>query len=323
MNSFGNSYRLTIFGESHSSIIGVTIDGCPPGIQLDIEDFSNDLSRRQKKYNGITQRKEDDLPEIVSGIFNNYTTGMPITILFKNTDTISSDYQDIRYCPRPSHSDFAAYNKYKGYNDYRGGGAFSGRMTLGLVAAGVIAKKIIEPISIESKILTIHNNSDINKELEKTKNNSDSVGGTIECQIKNTPIGLGEPFFDSIESKISHIIFSIPGIKGIEFGSGFNIEKLYGSEANDEIVNKSGKTSSNHSGGISGGISNGNNIVFRVVVKPTPSIKQTQNTIDIRSGEKTQLQIKGRHDTCFAMRVPVIIEAAAAITLADFILINK
>jgi len=320
MNIFGNSYRVLLFGESHNSAVGVTIDGCPPGIEITQDLFRDDLIRRQQHYQGITARKEEDLPKIISGVFNGYTTGMPITILFDNKDVISKDYDDIRYFPRPSHSDFVAYKKYKGFNDYRGGGAFSGRLTLGIVAAGALAKKIISPIEVNSKVLKVHNSTNIEQELSNALSKNDSVGGIIETTIKNVPVGLGSPFFDSIESKISHIIFSIPGVKGIEFGSGFDITKLYGSEANDEIIDELGTTKTNHSGGINGGISNGNEIIFRVAIKPTPSIQQVQNTIDIRNGKSSKIKIAGRHDVCFAMRTPVIIEAASSIVLADFIL---
>lgn len=320
MNIFGNSYRILLFGESHNSAVGVTIDGCPPGIKISQDLFRDDLIRRQQHYQGITARKEEDLPKIISGVFNGYTTGMPITILFDNKDVISKDYDGIKYFPRPSHSDFVAYKKYKGFNDYRGGGAFSGRLTLGIVAAGALAKKIISPIEINSKVLKVHNNTNIEQELKNALSKNDSVGGIIETTIKNVPVGLGSPFFDSVESKISHIIFSIPGVKGIEFGSGFDITKLYGSEANDEIIDELGTTKTNHSGGINGGISNGNEIIFRVAIKPTPSIQQVQNTIDIRNGKSSKIKITGRHDVCFAMRTPVIIEAASSIVLADFIL---
>lgn len=320
MNEFGTNYRINIFGESHNKFIGVCIDGCPAGIHLLQEDFIDDIEKRKCFYIGRTRRKETDIPNIVSGVFNQKTTGMPITILFENKDIIESDYSNFQRYPRPSHSDFVAYKKFNGFNDYRGSGAFSGRMTLALVAAGVIAKKIISPICIQSHLVEVHNSSNIEQELMKATQLGDSVGGIIECKVSLVPIGLGEPFFDSIESKLSHIIFSIPGIKGIEFGAGFGITKMYGSEANDEFINIKGHTKTNYAGGINAGITNGNDIIFRVAVRPTPSIFKTQQTIDLQTGSQVELNIKGRHDVCFAVRVPVIIEACTAIVLADLLL---
>jgi len=323
MNSFGKNLRLSIFGESHGKSVGIIIDGCPAGISLCENDFSTDLLRRKSGAKGTTTRTENDIPKIKSGIFNEKTTGSPILIEFDNKNTKPFDYNQFTDIPRPGHSDFVANKKFKGFNDYRGGGHFSGRLTLGLVAAGVIAKKIIHKIKINAEIKEIYGTSDINKAVDLAIKNNDSTGGIIECTAKNIPVGLGEPFFNSVESVISHLAFSIPGIKGIEFGAGFNAAKMLGSEFNDLITDKNGKTKTNNSGGINGGITNGNNLVFRVVVRPTASISKSQETFNFKTQKLDELKIKGRHDVCIALRVPVIIEAITAIALADFYLENN
>ncbi|MDP4273369.1 MAG: chorismate synthase [Bacteroidota bacterium] len=323
MNSFGRIFRINIFGESHGVAAGIVVDGCPPGIPLKEEDFLPDLLRRKSGAKGTTPRLESDLPIIQSGVFNGTTTGAPISIIFKNDNTRSSDYSELVDTPRPGHADFTARQKYKGFNDYRGGGHFSGRITLGLVAAGVIAKKIIPSVQICAKLIEVGGSSNIDEALTTAMNKGDSVGGLIECSVSNIPAGLGEPFFDSVESVLSHIIFSIPAIKGIEFGSGFDAARMYGSEHNDCFNDIDGKTATNHSGGINGGISNGNDLRFKVAVKPTSSISKPQHTLNFKTGNMTDLIIKGRHDSCIALRVPVIVEAATAVVLADFYLINK
>lgn len=323
MNSFGRLFRVTIYGESHGNGIGIIVDGCPAGVPLNIEDFAEDLSRRQANKLGTTPRKEPDIPEIISGVFNNYTTGAPINIMFKNTNTRSTDYDKFREIPRPGHADFVAMHKFGGFEDYRGGGHFSGRLTLGIVAAGVIAKKIISPIKISSTILELGGNRNLEEAINKALEEKDSIGGIIECIVSNVPIGLGEPFFDSVESLISHIVFSIPAIKGIEFGSGFNAAKMKGSEHNDRIISPDGKTKTNYSGGISGGITNGNDIVFRVAVKPTSSIAKPQETLNLKTNQLDTLVVEGRHDTCIALRVPVVLECATAIVLADLMLMEQ
>ncbi len=322
MNTFGRIFRIHIFGESHGNFVGLTVDGCPPGIPIKIEDFKEDLLRRKSGAKGTTPRQEDDIPEIINGVHKNFSTGAPITILFKNKNTRSSDY-DFKHHPRPGHADFVASEKYKSFNDDRGGGHFSGRLTLGLVAAGVIAKKIIPEIKITAKLIEAGGQTNISEVVDEAVKNGNSVGGIIECSAKNVPVGLGEPFFDSVESLISHAVFSIPGIKGIEFGSGFNAAKMKGSEHNDLIIDNNGKTKTNNSGGINGGITNGNEILFRTVVKPTSSIAIQQKTFNFTSGKTEPLKIKGRHDACFALRVPVIIEAVTACVLADLNMINK
>lgn len=320
MNIFGHNFRVSIFGESHGKYIGITVDGCPSGIKLSEKDFFNDLNRRKSVSVGSTQRIEDDKPDIVSGIFNKTTTGSPITILFHNKNIISKDYEEIKHHFRPGHADFTAYKKFRGYNDFCGGGHFSGRLTLGLVAAGVIAKKIIVPTVVAAKVLEIGGSKNFDKKIEQAIKRNDSVGGIIQCSAKKVPVGLGEPFFYSVESVISHIIFSIPAIKAIEFGAGFNAAKMWGSEHNDNIISIDGKTETNYAGGINGGITNGNEIIFKIAVKPTASIELPQRTLNFKTNKIEELKINGRHDKCIALRMPVIIEAATAIALADFIL---
>lgn len=323
MNRFGRIFSVQIFGESHGLSVGIIIDGCPEGIRLNKNDFENDLLRRKTGDLGTSPRFETDIPIIKSGVFNDFTTGSPIIIEFENNDIKSEGYEKIKNIPRPGHSDFVAYKKYNGFNDYRGAGHFSGRLTIGLVGAGVIAKKIISEIDIKSKLISAGGLTNIEQAVSSAINDADSIGGIVECRINNVPIGLGEPFFDSIESLISHIIFSIPAVKGIEFGSGFRSAAMRGSEHNDSLINIDGKTNTNFSGGINGGLSNGNEIVFRVAFKPTSSIPKEQISIDINSGQIKKLEIIGRHDACIALRALVIVEAAAAIALADLYLINK
>ncbi len=316
MNSFGRVFRVSIFGESHGNGVGITIDGCPPGILITVEDFEKDLAKRRSGAKGTTLRKEADIPEILSGIYNNRTTGSPITIIFKNKDTKSSDYK-FKTFPRPGHADFVAEVKHKGFQDDRGGGHFSGRLTVGIVAAGVIAKKILKNVIIETRIPEAGGSSDIDKAVNKAIESGDSIGALIECRVNNVPVGWGEPFFGSVESVISHAIFSIPAIKGIEFGSGFKSAEMKGSEHNDMIIDKTGKTYTNNAGGISGGITNGNNIIFRVAVKPTSSISLPQETFNFKNNKIQTLKIEGRHDACIAIRILPVIEAITAIALTD------
>lgn len=323
MNTFGNIFRVSIFGESHGSRLGAVIDGVPAGISITGDDFLEDLARRKSGAIGTTPRKEPDIPELLSGIYNGFTTGAPIAILFRNTNTKSDDYERLKDTPRPGHADFSARMKYGEFYDPRGGGHFSGRITLGLLAAGVIAKKIIHPVTIASQILEIGGEIDIEKALDQIAGTGDSIGGIVECSATNMPQGLGEPFFGSVESVISQLVFSVPAIKGIEFGSGFASARMRGSVHNDPFNSADGKTSTNNASGINGGISNGNDIVFRVAVKPTSSISLPQQTINQKSGKIETLQIVGRHDTCITLRMPVIIEAALAIALADLKLIDK
>lgn len=323
MNQFGQIFRIQIFGESHGPALGVVIDGCPAGISISESDFSADIERRKGGKTGTTTRKEDDIPKIISGIYQDKTAGSPITILFENKNIHPEDYQNIVNHPRPGHADFTANKKHFGCNDPRGGGHFSGRLTLPIVAAGVLAKKIISPIGINAKLIEAGDNSNIEDAVNKAISSNDSIGGIVECIVENVPVGLGEPFFNSVESAIAHLAFSIPAVKGIEFGMGFQSAKISGSKMNDVFIDENGKTSTNHSGGILGGITNGNNIVFRMAVKPTSSISKSQETFDFNEKQIKSLKIEGRHDTCIALRMPVIVEAIAAIALADLLLLKE
>jgi len=323
MNTFGRLFRLSIFGESHGNGVGITIDGIPAGLSLKFADFKEDMGRRRSGAKGTTTRKEADLPKLFTGVFNDYTTGAPLTILFENTNTRSKDYDKMRDMPRPGHADFVASKKFGGFEDFRGGGHFSARLTTGLVAAGVIAKKLIQPIHIEAKLIEAGGNPDIDSAIDKAVEEQNSIGGIIECRAKNLPVGLGEPFFDSVESLLAHMMFSIPAVKGIEFGSGFQAARMKGSEHNDNILSMDGKTETNHAGGINGGISNGNELVFRIAIKPTSSIGKEQKTLNVETGKVDTLKVEGRHDLCVALRAPVIVEACTAIVLADLMLLEQ
>lgn len=322
MDSFGNKLKVTIFGESHGETIGVVIDGIKPGIGLEESDFEADIARRRAGAAGTTERRESDKPHIVSGIYNGFTTGAPLTLLFRNSDTRPDDYDRFVSHPRPSHADWTARVKYGGFNDPRGGGHFSGRLTLPLVAAGVAAKKMLgDGVAITARITQIGPESNPDKfagVVEEAKNQGDSIGGVIECTVDGFPAGRGEPFFDSVESVISHLIFAIPGVRAIEFGTGFGAAAMTGSQHNDPIIAEDGKTLTNNAGGINGGITNGNRIVFRIAVKPTPSIAKPQQTFDMAAGRVETLTIGGRHDACIALRMPVIVEAVTAIALSQF-----
>jgi len=329
MNSFGRLFRVTIFGESHGDFVGVNIDGCPAGIGITAGDFAEDIERRKPGAKGTTPRKEDDIPQFISGVFNEKSTGAPLTILFKNSNTRSGDYEKQRAVPRPGHADFVAHKKFNGFEDYRGGGHFSGRLTVAIVAAGVVAKKIISSLSVEKKIsihstiLEIGGERDIEKGLQKAIDEKDSVGGIVECRVNNLPVGVGEPFFDSAESILSHAVFSIPAVKGIEFGAGFAAAKMFGSQHNDALINADGTTKTNNAGGVLAGITNGNDLVFRIVVKPTSSTPKEQQTLNTESGNVEAFSVKGRHDLCIALRVPVILEAVTAMVVADLMMVAK
>jgi chorismate synthase len=323
MNTFGRIFRVHIFGESHGDCVGVTIDGCPAGISLSVEDFTADIERRKPGAKGTTPRIEDDIPQIKTGLFNGKTTGAPLTILFENQNTRSADYEKQRAVPRPGHADFVASAKFGGYEDYRGSGHFSGRLTVCLVAAGVVAKKMCKDIQIHAAILEIGGETDLEKGLQKAINAKDSIGGIVECTVSGLPVGLGEPFFDSAESLLSHAVFAIPAVRGIEFGKGFSAAKMFGSDHNDAIEDPSGKTFTNHSGGIVGGITNGNELVFRIAIKPTSSTPQQQQTLNTETGTVENFSVKGRHDLCIALRVPVVLEAVTAFTLADMLLLEQ
>ena len=325
MNSFGTLFKVNIFGESHGPSVGITIDGCPAGVTILATDFVTDIERRKGGTQpGTTPRKEDDIPIFLSGVFNDKTTGAPLTIIFENNNTRSTDYVKQRDVPRPGHADLTASQKFGGYEDFRGGGHFSGRLTVCLVAAGVIAKRIISTsisqVSVVATLLEVGGESDIEKGIEKALQLGDSVGGIVQCIVKNIPVGLGEPFFDSVESLLSHAVFAIPAVKGIEFGAGFAAAKMLGSQHNDAIQNKEGLTHTNNAGGIAGGITNGNDIVFKIAVKPTSSTPKPQQTFNKATEEVEIFSVKGRHDLCIALRVPVVLEAVTAITLVDLLL---
>lgn len=323
MNIFGKLFKVSIYGESHGNGCGIIVDGCPSGLALDISDFESDLLKRQAGRKGTTPRKEEDKPILESGVYNGYTTGAPILIRFENTNTRSRDYDQFKNIPRPGHADFVANRKYNNFEDPRGGGHFSGRITLGIVAAGVIAKKVIDTMKVEATLKEVYGREDIDNVIDEIVDTGDSVGGVVEVTVTNVPIGLGSPFFESVESNISHMVFSIPATKGIEFGAGFGITKLKGSEANDKFIDSAGKTETNHNGGINGGITNGNDIVFRVAVKPTASISLKQNTYNFKENSIVELEVGGRHDACIALRIPIVLENATAIVMADMLLLER
>ena len=323
MNSFGRIFRVHIFGESHGECVGITIDGCPAGLPLSVDDFITDMERRKGGSKGTTPRKEDDIPQIKTGLFNGKTTGAPITILFDNANIRSTEYEKQRDIPRPGHADFVAHQKAGGFEDYRGSGHYSGRLTVCLVAAGIVAKKIAGALKIEATILEIGGEQNIEAGLQKAIDAKDSIGGIIECRVNGLPVGLGEPFFDAAESLISHAVFAIPAIRAIEFGTGFAAAKMFGSQHNDAIMDGKGTTKTNHAGGIVGGLTNGNELVFRIAVKPTSSTPKEQQSLNWETNGIENFSVKGRHDLCIALRVPVILEAVTAIVLADLLLLEQ
>ncbi|MEY3055721.1 MAG: hypothetical protein RLZZ614_248 [Bacteroidota bacterium] len=330
MNKFGTLFTVQIFGESHGACVGITIDGCPAGLPLQTADFVEDMERRKGgKQKGTTPRQEDDIPIFKAGLFNDTTTGAPIMMLFENNNTRSGDYEKQRAVPRPGHADFTAHHKFGGFEDYRGGGHFSGRLTAALVGAGVVAKKVLnagqlaEKIKVEATIISIGGESDVEKGIQKAIDQKDSVGGIVECVVKGLPIGLGEHFFNSVESLISHAVFAIPAIRGIEFGTGFAAASMFGVDHNDAIEDASGITKTNHAGGVVGGYTNGNDLLFRIAVKPTSSTPKEQVTLNWETNEQETFSVKGRHDLCIALRVPVVLEAVTAIVLADLMLIDQ
>ena len=323
MNSFGRIFRVSIFGESHGECVGINIDGCPAGLPLSVDDFTTDIDRRKAGAKGTTPRKETDLPRIMNGIYNGKTTGAPITIIFDNANTRSGDYEKQRAVPRPGHADFVATKKFGGFEDYRGGGHFSGRLTVCLVAAGVVAKKLLTNINVTATILEIGGEADTELGLQKAIDAKDTIGGIVECKVNGLPIGLGEPFFDSAESLIAHAVFAIPAVRGVEFGTGFAAAKMYGSEHNDAIEDNTGKTRTNHGGGVVGGITNSNELVFRIAIKPTSSTPKIQHTLNVETGETEDFSVKGRHDLCIALRVPVVLEAVTAFVLADLMMLEQ
>ena len=323
MNTLGRSFRLSILGESHGPCVGILLDGCPAGLALDPADFAADMERRRGGgAPGTTPRREDDLPIFQTGVHQGRSTGAPILILFENKQVDSSAYEAVKSIPRPGHADWVALKKYGGFADMRGSGHFSGRLTTALVAAGVVAKKLLAPARVSARLLEAGGSPDIERAVAEAMAAQDSVGGLVECRVRDLPLGLGEPFFDSVESLIAHAVFAIPAIKGIEFGDGFQASRMRGSQVNDLLEDADGRTASNHAGGINGGISNGNELVFRVAVKPTSSIRAAQLTLDLKTNQPALLSMGGRHDACIALRAPVVVEAAAAAVLADLLMLE-
>lgn len=353
--TWGNKIELSIFGESHGKAIGIVINGIKPGFEIDMDKIEKEMERRAPGRNKMsTQRKEGDKPKILSGIFEGKTTGAPISMIIENSDTRSKDYSKLKDLMRPGHADYAGNIRYGGFNDYRGGGHFSGRITAPLVFAGALAKQLLEEKGIKigahiSSVGKVKDDSfnrvniseslldsllkkelplikdekieEVKEEIEKVRLKGNSIGGTIECAIIGVKVGVGSPFFDSLESKIASLAFSVPAVKGIEFGLGFEISEMTGAEANDEYYIENGeiKAYSNNNGGITGGISNGMPITYKVAIKPTPSISIEQRTVNISTMENEKLVIEGRHDPCIVQRAVVVIEAIAAIAILEAI----
>lgn len=325
MNSYGTLFRVTLYGESHGEAIGIVVDGMPAGIKFDINKIKEDLKKRQPGAIGTTPRKEADEPKITSGVFNGYTTGSPIHLMIENTNTRSEDYDHLKTKPRPGHADFVSHVKYKGFQDYRGGGHFSGRLTAALVCAGAIAKMLI-PFKLSHQLVQLGELTEmdqIDAYLKKIQEEHDSVGGIIELKATQMNVGLGQPFFGKLDSEIGKMMFSIPAVKAVEIGTGFRGIDLKGSQFNDVITDVTGKTKTNHSGGITGGISNGNDLLIRVMVKPASSIGKPQETFDFEKNEMGVLEVGGRHDVAIARRAGIVLENALAIVLADLYLVDK
>ena len=341
MNTIGRKFRVSIFGESHGDLIGVVLDGVPAGLELSGQDFEQDILRRKSGAKGTTSRIETDCPMIVSGVFEGHTTGAPLTITFKNTNTHSSDYELFAAMPRTGHADLTAALKWDDCQDPRGGGHFSGRLTLPIVAAGVVAKKMLAdatmlddaPVTaVQARIVELggiaSGDSDSHKMtgqwqevIDQAIKEGDSLGAVIECTVPDIDPGYGEPFWDSVESLIAHAVFAIPGVRGIEFGDGFQAARMKGSEHNDPI-GPDGRPLKNGAGGANGGITNGAPLTFRVAFKPTSSIRKAQQTFNFLTGGMDTLEVPGRHDVCFALRAPVVVEAMTAIVLADLVSIR-
>lgn len=323
---FGNNIKLSIFGQSHSDAIGISFDGLPCGFKIDMQKLQIFLDRRAPGRNTLTsKRSENDKPEFVSGLFDGKTCGAPIAALIYNEDVKSEDYEDIKDSPRPSHADFTAQCKFRGYQDYRGGGHFSGRLTAALCVAGGIAIQMLERngITVKAALETVYGNSSgIDELIAEAISEGDSLGGNIVCSIEGLPCGVGEPMFDGLENRISQAVFAIPAVKGIEFGDGFHLSELRGSETRDEYIMSDGKIAitGNHNGGILGGISTGETVNFRVCIKPTSSISMPSKSVSFSRGENVELKISGRHDPCIAVRAVPCIEAAAAIAVLDLMI---
>ncbi|HUX41132.1 MAG TPA: chorismate synthase [Rectinemataceae bacterium] len=323
MNSIGSLFRVSLFGESHGPGVGAVLDGVPPGLPLRPSDFEADLARRRSGAEGTTPRREADIPEFISGLWQDHTTGTPLTILFRNADTKSSDYERFRRVPRPGHADFTGALRYRGWNDPRGSGHFSGRITAGLVAAGVVAKKILPTATFSTRLIEAGGRKDVEAAVKEAAEAGDSIGGLVEIRVNGIPAGLGEPFFGSVEGLLGQALFSVPAVRGLEFGDGFAAARMRGSEHNDPFLDRDGRTAKNGAGGVNGGITNGNEILLRVAVKPASSIAKEQRTLDFSTGEETTLKAEGRHDACIALRAAVVLEATVAVVLADLALVAQ
>ena len=351
-SSYGQQLRLSIFGQSHGEAIGVTLDGFPAGMVIDMDRLLAEMARRAPGQSALTTaRKEADAPEFLSGVLNGRTTGQPICILIRNTNQRSRDYGDGVDLVRPGHADYSGHVRYFGFEDWRGGGSFSGRLTAPLVAAGALCSQWLETQGVKIAchiqqlgsvkdtsflqadpkadyaymkqmhlpVLTKGLDAQMEAEAMAARNDGDSIGGVIECMITGLPAGMGAPFFDSVESQISHLLFSVPAVKGVEFGEGFGFASIRGSQANDAFRMAEGRvvTETNHSGGVNGGITNGMPVIFRCAIRPTPSIAQKQQTVSLKTGENADLEIHGRHDPCILPRAVPVIEAMAAIAIVD------
>jgi chorismate synthase len=323
MNSLGTIFRVEILGESHGPVVGAIVDGCPPGVPLAPADFEPDLARRRAGAAGTTPRRETDVPEILSGLFEGHTTGTPLLVLLRNEDTRPADYERFRRIPRPGHADWTGSVRYRGMNDPRGSGHFSGRVTAALVAAGVVAKKLLPGASFATRILEADGRTDVEAAAREALEAGDSIGGLVELSVSGLPAGLGEPFFGPVEGLLARALFAVPGIRGVEFGDGFASARMRGSSHNDPYIDRTGRTSRNGAGGVNGGITNGNELLCRVAVKPTSSIALPQRTLDFSTGEEATLEIGGRHDACIALRAAVVLEAAVAVVLADLALMSR
>ncbi len=356
-STWGNQLKISIFGESHGNGIGAVIDGFPAGLACDFDFIERELERRAPGLSLLTtSRREADKPVILSGVYDGTTTGAPICIMIMNTDTRSRDYENLKTVPRPSHSDYTGQMRYRGCNDVRGGGHFSGRLTAPLVFAGALCKYYLrknhnveigshlyrvggvadlpfDPVNTDRELLkrlqqeTLplldHEAEEkIRETVETARKELDSIGGVIECAVTGMSAGIGSPIFQNVESRIASILYSVPAVKGVEFGSGFALSGMRGSEANDCYVNDNGmiRTRTNHNGGVSGGITTGMPVIVRAAIKPTPSIGKEQKTVNLNTGAEEQLQIHGRHDPCIAMRAPVVVEAAVAVAVMDLYL---
>ncbi len=328
-NSFGDKFKVTVFGGSHEERLGAILEGVPAGLSLSVDDFRKDIDRRRPGEKGTTARKEEDKPILSEGVSDGKTTGEPLRIEFINSNTRPGDYSQFESVPRPGHIDFVTHpSRYgvegaKDFPPFTGGGIFSGRMTLSLVAAGVVAKKILQQkwpaVKFEAALVKLGGSAFENEWpslLESAMRDGDSLGGVVECSVEGLPVGVGEPYFDSVESVVSHAVFSIPGVRGVEFGDGFAASDMRGSEHNDPF-GKGGRLLKNGAGGVNGGLTNGAPLLFRVAFKPTSTISREQRTWDFAAGKMTTLSARGRHDCCFALRTPVIVEAAAAIALTN------